>query len=76
MHPRLEEVKVISCCGNHLWFYSSEVPGEGGGSEASEKGSGKTEAGVCQRGPWELSKSWRSCPVDGREPLKKVETPG
>lgn len=49
MHPSLKEVKVISRCGNYLRCDSSEVPSEGVGNKVLEKGSGKVEAGACQR---------------------------
>lgn len=77
-HPSLKEVKVISRCGNYLRCDSSEVPSEGVVNKALEKGSGKVEAGACQRGPWAPwgpCRCWTSCPLGDEDPLRKAQTP-
>lgn len=63
MHPRLKKAKVISRCGNYLWYYSSEVPSEGVVNNTLEKGSGKVEVGHDREGHEETMQTWRSCPT-------------
>lgn len=75
MHPRLKKAKVISRCGNYLWCYSSEVPSEGVVNNTLEKGSGKVEAGACQRGPRGDRANLEILSYGDMDPLRKVKTP-